>query len=333
MTKQQKEQIENPYNFFNTLEEQENNEQINKKKSKEREKRIKQKKEEKEQFDIETETVIGMTNKNNQNRKKEEQQKITRKQEKIIKKKKKIKRIIKCITLLLIIIGGTVFALVSPIFNISEIEVKNNDQIATEMILSLSELQTGENIFKFSSNKVKREIKTNPYIENVEVKRNLPNKVQIIVEEREKDYNVEFLNGYAIINKQGYILEICEQKLDSLPIILGISTNSEDIVAGNRLNTNDLGRLETVIQIMNICKNYELTEKVSTIDVTDKNNYIVYMEAEKKTIYFGDESNISNKMLYIPTILKENQGKEGNIYIDKDKDTVNKFRARFREKV
>lgn len=331
MTKQQKGKIEDPYEFFNKLEEQEENEKINKKKSKEREKRIKQKKEEKEQFDIETETVIGMTNRNNQDRKKEEQQKLTKKQERIIKKKKKIKRIIKCITLVLIIIGGFVFAMVSPIFNISEIEVKNNEQIATEMILSLSELQTGENIFKFSSNKVKKEIKTNPYIESVEVKRNLPNKVDIIIKEREKDYNVEFLNGYAIINKQGYILEISEQKLDSLPIILGISTNSEDIVAGNRLNTNDLGRLETVIQIMNICKNYELTEKVSTIDVTDKNNYIVYMETEKKTIYLGDENNISNKMLYIPTILNENQGKEGNIYIDKD--TVNKFRARFREKV
>lgn len=333
MTKKQKGRIDEPYDFFDKLQEQEENEQRDKKKSKEREKRIKQRNKEKEQFDLETETVIGMTNKNNQNRKNEEQQKITRKQEKILKKKKKIKRIIKCITLLLIIVGGIVFALVSPIFNVIEINVKNNVQIATDMIISLSDLQTGENIFRFSSSRVKREIKTNPYIESVQVKRKFPNKVEIIVEERQRDYNVEFLNGFAYINKQGYILEISEQKLDSLPVLLGISTNAEEIMAGSRLNKSDLSRLETVIQIMNICNNYELSEKVSSIDISDRNNFLVYMDIEKKVIYLGDESNISNKMLYIPIILKENQGKEGNIYIDKDKDTVNKYKARFREKV
>ncbi len=335
MNKQKKKQNDDPYNFFNNIieEQEEKKDTTNKEKIKERQKRIKQKKEEKEQFDFETETVIGMTNKNNQNKKIEEKQKLTRKQEKILKKKKKIKRIIKFITLVLIITGGTIFALVSPIFNIEEIKITNNEQIPTETILSLSELQTGENIFKFSNNKLEKEIKTNPYIENVKIKREIPNKVEIIIQERQKNYNVEFLNGYAYINKQGYILEISEQKIENLPIIIGISTENEQIVAGNRLNTTDLNKLETVIQIMNISKNYEIQEKISTIDITDKNNYIIYMDTEKKAIYIGDESNISNKMLYIPTILKENKGKEGNIYIDKDKDTVNKYRARFREKV
>ena len=335
MIKQQKQQKDNPYDFFNNItdEQQENQDTKIKKKTKEREKRIKQKKQEKEQFDIETETVIGMTNKNNQTKKREKQQKLTRKQQKIIKKKKKIKRIIKCITLLTIIAGVIVFALISPIFNIQDIKVINNIQIPTETIISLSQIEIGENIFKFITNKVKKEIKTNPYIEKVNIKRQLPNKIEINIEEREKDYNVEFLNGYAYINKQGYILEISEQKIENLPIIQGISTNDEEISAGKRLNTDDLSKLETVIQIMNICKNYEISEKVSKIDITDKNNYIVYMETEKKVIYLGDESNISNKMLYIPTILKENKEKEGNIYIDKDKDTVNKYRARFREKV
>jgi primosomal protein N' len=62
-----------------------------KKKAKEREKRIKQRKnEQKDQFDFDTETVIGMTNKNNQKIKQKNQEKITKKQAKILKKKKKI---------------------------------------------------------------------------------------------------------------------------------------------------------------------------------------------------------------------------------------------------
>lgn len=334
MTKQQKKEFDNLYKFNNqepvsmNIEEKE---KINKKKAKEREKRIKQRKaEQTAQFDFDTETVIGMTNKNNKRKQQDVQKRITKKQAQIERKKKKIKRIIKWTTIFLLIIGGIVFALVSPIFNIKEIEVNNNNQIASETIVSLSQLQVGQNLFRFNKNKVEKEIKTNPYVESVNIKRKLPNKIEITVEERNRNYNVEFLNGYAYINNQGYILEISEQKLD-LPVIQGILTDAEQIVAGNRLNTEDLEKLETVIQIMNICRNYELDQKVSTIDITDKNDYIIYMEEEKKTIHLGDESNLSNKMLYVPTILNENQGKEGTIYVNGDIN--NNFKPRFKEKV
>lgn len=334
MTKQQKQQFDSLYNFSNNdIINKEIENKNDKNKAREREKRIKQrKKEEKDQFDFDTETVIGMTNRNNKNKIQNTQKKLTKKQAQILRKKKKIKRIIKWTSLILIIISGIVFSLVSPIFNINEIEIINNVQISTETVISLSKLEEGQNLFRFSSNKIEKDIKTNPYIESVDVKRKIPNKVQITIKERERDYNVEFLNGYAYINSQGYILEISDQKLE-LPVIQGIETQQEEIVEGNRLNTNDLGKLETVIKIMNICKTYELDKKVSTINIEDKSNYILYIEEEKKTIYLGDENNLSNKMLYIPTVLEENKGKEGNIYIDKDSDTVNRFKARFREKV
>lgn len=338
MLKEQEENFEDVYDFSDDIYDmndeidcKENSKREERKKFKERKKRIEQKNiEEKEQFDFDTEIVIGMTNRNNQNRNRETQKKLTKKQAQMIRKKKKIKRFIKWTSLFFIIIGGIVFALVSPIFNIDEIQVFDNNQISSDTIVSLSQLQLGQNIFRFDSNKVKSEIKTNPYIENVKVSRKIPSKIEITVEERKKNYNVEFLNGYAYINNQGYILEISEQKLD-LPIIQGIETKQEQIVAGNRLDSQDLAKLEVVIQIMNICKSYNLENKVTSIDISDRNNYSIYMEEERKTIYLGDESSLSNKMLYIPTILTENQGKEGNIYIDKD--TANKFKARFREKV
>lgn len=326
MTTKQKKQINNMYYVSNNIFDNDKN---SKKKIKEREKRIKQRKnQQKDQFDLDTETVIGMTNRNNQKKSQENQKKISKKQAQILRKKKKIKRIIKWTTLFLIIIGGIIFALVSPIFNIKAVQVFNNEQISTDTILSLSQLKIDQNIFKFSANKVEDEIKTNPYIESVQIKRKLPNKIEITVEERQKRYNVQFLNGFVYINNQGYILEISEQKTEGVPVIQGISTEVEQIVEGSRLNTEDLGKLETVIQIMNICKNYELDSKVTSIDITNKMNYIIYMEEEKKAIYLGDESNLSNKMLYVPAILSENQGKEGIIYVDGDIN--NNFKPRFR---
>ena len=328
MTKQQRKEIDDLYNFSNNAV---NKEREEKKKVKDREKRIKQRRnQQKDKFDFETETVIGMTNKNNQRVKQKTQAKMTKKQAKIIKKKKKIKRIIKAIILMALIIGGFCFALISPIFNIANIDVIGNEKITSDTIVSLSQLQMGENLFKFNRVKVINEIKTNAYVENVNIKRKIPNKIEIIIEERKQDYNIEFLNGYAYINNQGYILEISEQKLD-LPVIKGISTLQEQIVEGNRLNDEDLEKLEVVIQIMNICKSYDLDKKVSSIDISNKSDYIMEMNEEKKTIHLGNNSNLSNKMLYVPAILTENQGKKGTIYLNGD---INgDFKPRFREKV
>lgn len=332
MTKNQKDKIDDLF-YYSPINTEKTTQKEQKRKTKEREKRIKKQNSQKKvenQFDYDNEMVIKMTNKNNQRQEEKTKQKMSKKQRQILKKKKRIKLMLKFTALLIIIIAGIIFALVSPIFNIKEIDVSNNEQIKTETIVSLSQLNLGQNIFKFNKNKVNKNIKTNAYIESIEIKRKLPNKVQIQIEERKQEYNVEFLNGYAYINNQGYILQISEEK-QSLPTIQGISTPDEQIVEGNRLNLEDLEKLEVIIQIMNICKNYELDSKVTNIDISTKDEYTLYLEEEKKTIYLGDKSNLSNKMLYVQVIIEENRGKEGEIFVNGDLN--NNFKPRFKEKV
>lgn len=332
MTKNQKDKIDDLF-YYSPINTEKTTQKEQKRKTKEREKRIKKQNSQKNvenQFDYDNEMVIKMTNKNNQRQEEKTKQKMSKKQRQILKKKKRIKLMLKFTALLIIIIAGIIFALVSPIFNIKEIDVSNNEQIKTETIVSLSQLNLGQNIFKFNKNKVNKNIKTNAYIESVEIKRKLPNKVQIQIEERKQEYNVEFLNGYAYINNQGYILQISEEK-QALPTIQGISTPDEQIVEGNRLNSEDLEKLEVIIQIMNICKNYELDSKITNIDISTKDEYTLYLEEEKKTIYLGDKSNLSNKMLYVQVIIEENRGKEGEIFVNGDLN--NNFKPRFKEKV
>lgn len=314
------------------VEKQRKQEEKNKEKQREKRIRERQKKREKEsQFDIDNETVIGMTNSNhNDDELRREQFKYDRKQAKIARKKKRIRKFITFLIIVGLIIGGICFALISPIFNIANIQVNGNSKVNSDTIKSLSGLGKGQNIFKFRTSDVINEIKTNAYIDTVQVSRKIPDTIVINVTERTQNFNVEFLNGYAYINNQGYILEISSQKAD-LPVIKGVSTKDEDIVAGKRLDDEDLDKLDVVLQIMEICKNNDLDKKISSIDITNKNNYIINMDEEKKVIYLGNSENLNSKILYIPVILKENEGKEGTIYLDGD---VNEnFNPRFREKV
>ena len=216
-----------------------------KRKAKEREKRIKERKKENDntKIDEDLETVINMTNRN-RIKKEEQRRKIeNRKIQKKKKKYKKIKFFLKLFIIIGLIAGATVFAMTSPIFNIKDIKVLNNNQIASDTIISLSELKQDENIFRFYKRDVIGKIKENPYIENVTIHRRFPSTIEIEVEEREAKYSVDYMGQYAYISTQGYILEISADS-KGLTIIQGITTNEEEVVPGNRLGTDDLERLE-----------------------------------------------------------------------------------------
>lgn len=304
---------------------------MKKKKAKEREKRIKENKIQKEDdFNIETETVIQMTNKNRIKKEKEQKNKLTQEAKKRKKRNRKIKFFLKIILLIGILIGGISFTMVSPIFNIQEIQVLNNEKISDETIISLSQLKTGENIFRLNVSDIIKKIKENAYIESVKIHRKIPNIIQIEVQERIHRFSMDFLGKYAYINTQGYILEIAEDS-KQMPIIQGMKTLEEEVIIGNRLNHEDLEKLEDVIKIMNAAKEYNLDTEITSIDISDKNEYSIYLEQEAKKVHLGDNSNLSNKMLYVNSIMEQEKGKAGDIFVNGDLN--NKFRTYFREKV
>ena len=281
-------------------------------------------------FEEDTETVIQMTNKNKIKKDEKQRRALTKKERKRKKKIKRIKFFLKLILFVGLASGTIIFALTSPIFNIKDIKVINNNQVQADTIISLSELKKEDNIFKFYGKNVVNKIKENAYIENVKIHRKLPNTIEIKVKERTPTFSVDYMGKYAYINTQGYILEIAETN-NGMTIIQGATTKEEDIQPGNRLCNEDLSRLEETIKILDSANENKLEGKVTSIDISNKNEYSIYIESEKKKIHLGDSTNISNKMLYVLAIIEKEKGKEGDIFVNGDLN--NKFQPYFREKV
>lgn len=333
MSKKQKEQEVNVYYFDNGQEQEETIDDIMKrKKAKEREKRIEERKRQEfdDTFDFDTETVIGMTNKNKMKQEEEKKREFTKQQRKRNRTIRRIKRIIKIVILLGLIIGAIIFATCSPIFNIQDIEVINNNRVSSETIISLSGINKNENIFRFVATKAMNDIKQNAYIEEVKIRRVIPNKIQIEVTEREPKFSIPILGEFAYISTQGYILEIAHNELN-LPIIYGLQTAEENITVGNRISEEDLTSLETILKIMNAMNDSGLYDKVTNIDISNKNDYSIYMQEEKKTIHLGNASNLSNKMLYVVAIIEQEKDNEGDIFANGDLNS--NFKVYFREKL
>lgn len=230
--------------------------------------------------------------------KKSVEKKLTPKQELARRKRKAIFKLVKWLMLIGIIIGGIIYTLLSPIFNIKTISVEGNSKISIDEIISLSGLQLEQNMFNYKQSDVVENIKQNAYIDTVKVSRKIPDTVEIIVSEREASFMIKFANAYAFINNQGYILEISNKK-QNLPIITGIETIQEELQTGNRLCTEDLKKLGDVLKIMEASASNGLSKDITKIDITDSDNYILTLQKKKKIVHLGDTSNLSTKMLWI----------------------------------
>ena len=252
-------------------------------------------------------------------------------QERIKKQKRRVIRILSTIILLtVLLIGGIIYFFLSPIFNIKAIEVINNNNIPAEQIISSSGIQKDVNTFKFSAKQARKIILENPYVEDVKISRNLfANKVIIDVKERTATLMLEYGNSYVYINNQGYILEISTIKIDS-PILKGYQTPLEDVKPGNRLNKDDLERLETVLKIIEAANSKGIGDLITHINIKNKKNYIMTLESEDKTVYLGDCSDLSTQMLYVKEMLQREKNIEGDFFVDMDLNTSNPV---FREKV
>ena len=244
------------------------------------------------------------------------------------KRKKRMKSFLKWIILITVVIGLFVFFLFSPIFNIQTRTVENNSIVSSEEIIQLSGIQIGENLFSIPTLKVKNNIKKNAYIEDIEIKRKLPNEIVIQVKERKPTYVLEKEGKYAYINNQGYILEISDHK-PNLPVITSYQTTNFE--TGKRLVVEDLEKMEVVLKIVENAKANGIADLITQIDIKDITDIVLNMEAEGKTIYIGDATDINTKVLLLKKCLEGEKGKSGEIFLDGKINKTNE--AVFREKV
>lgn len=332
----------------------------NKKKNRESKKKGKiENKPEDDKFCFDNEIIIGVTRKQEPAKNKKEKKKVEKaknkgttkrkqvkkankksiakntkniapeQQEKIMQKRKKKQKAIKWILILALLIVAILCAMFSPLFNIKKIEVQGNEIISKNEIISLSQIQLEENTFKLNKSQIKKQIKENAYIQSIIIVRNLPSEIVIKVEERKPAYLLEYAGSYIVIDKQGYMLEIKNEKMN-LPVIQGAVTSTEEFKVGNRLCTEDLEKLAEILRIVEIAQVNDIYTIITGIDIENAENIKLIFESEDKVAYLGDSSNMNTKILMIKSIIEKEKGNPGEIFLNFD---LNKKNPIFRERV
>ena len=213
-----------------------------------------------------------------------------------------------------------VFVFVSGSFNLVEIVVENNHSLSSEQIISFSRIEKGTNVFAISKKNIKANLKESPYINEVKIRRILPNKLKLIVDERSVDYVLQLANSYIYVNQEGYVLEIASEK-PNVPVLVGLTTDLSNIKENDRLIESDLQKMKAVTKIMETASNSGLANLITKVDVSNEKDYAIYFETEGKMAYLGNGTDLNTRFLYIKKLLEIHQGVPGEIIVNGDLNT------------
>ena len=130
----------------------------------------------------------------------------------IRKRKRRKKRYLLKFTLFVLICIGIYHVTHLDCFTVNGIIVAGNREIPDEEILKLSELEVGENIFDMHPFFAERRIKENLYVEDVDVRRAFPDKIEIVVTEQRGKAQFVMGKKYVVTDNDGRILEIAGEE-------------------------------------------------------------------------------------------------------------------------
>ncbi len=109
------------------------------------------------------------------------------------------------------IIAGILIIASTSYFNVKDYEVVGNSYYSKEEILVMGDCKTGENIFWGTDLKdIKSRLEKDSYMASVKVKRVLPNKISVELDERKQVAAVVYGQHYVVIDSDGIVLRNTE---------------------------------------------------------------------------------------------------------------------------
>lgn len=188
-------------------------------------------------------------------------------------KQRRARRIIAYISIIaVVIIVGIVLSL-TVLFKTEKIEVKGNKYYEDKVIIQLSGLKKGDNIFTSSmfanTDKI---VETLPYIKAASVSFNIPNGLVINIENQSPYYSLKSGNDYYLVSKDNRLLEKVDKKPDKLMFIDAPKLKSTEI--GDYVEFKDERHTKALEELTASLKKNKIKD-INAISVKDINNITI----------------------------------------------------------
>lgn len=225
------------------------------------------------------------------------------------KKARKKRLIAGFVVFMIAIIITTVILCLTVLFPIKNIVASGSQIYSSEEIIENSGIKTGDNIFTFSKRNAINSLKNKlPFVDKVEFKRSLPDKLTIKVYDAKPYYCIEQKGEYYNVSKSGWVLEKLSEKPSGN---FEIKIKNVSCSVGNQIVFKDEKShkmLENTIKLLE-----DNSFRIDYVDVTNSVTIKAGVEG-RFDVNFGTENSLENKIMHLKaTIKKIGDNKSGSI--------------------
>ena len=192
--------------------------------------------------------------------------------------------------------------LLSPAFNINNIEVTGNQYYTAEEVINISGAEKGGNLFLQSQEeKIRDALLADPYFTEVGVHRKLPGTLVIDVKERRQIAAIKYGGSFVVVSEDGVVLR--KTDIDPLLTVLTGLTISK-MTVGEKVKAVERRTLERTLGMVSIMDAGDLYFKKIEMDGAYIRAYIYDTlivkgrpEQMKESIESGNLQKVVNKLM------------------------------------
>ncbi len=197
-----------------------------------------------------------------------------------------------------------VFIAVTVFFKISTISVTGESGYTDARIIEASGIKIGENMFKFNKFKAINGIFDDmPYIDEIMIRRRLPDNVEIIVTKCEPVFTVKSGDEIYLMDIKGKILEsISEDRQEGYITVLGMELSDPQV--GKYAEFFDEEKEKTLYLLLNTVKKNGILPYVGIINL-DKLYSVKLTYKGRFNVNIGSSDQMEKKIRYMLIIAEE----------------------------
>lgn len=198
-----------------------------------------------------------------------------------------------------LVLMGCILATLYYWLLIQRIEVEGNTTIPRADVLSQAGINVGEHILLVNTGEARARLLENPLIQDATIQRVYPDKLRIIIQEREPIAAIVGGGSYAIIDAEGYVISI-EKSPGDLLEVYGMGSTGFQI--NQRLGESGDFYSNILLSVIEALSQAGIAEDMQSLDMTQPLS--VNLESKDGyTIHLGQTDDLQGKLANLPTIM------------------------------
>jgi cell division protein FtsQ len=176
--------------------------------------------------------------------------------------------------IIVLIVGGGIYAFAaSPLFDVKSYEVTGNSYYTADEIIIMGNCKIGGNIFWGSAcGDIKGRLEKDAYIESVKIKRLLPDKISIEIQEKQQSAAVVYGDNYVVIDQDGIVLRKTNVE-PQVTLIHGLTVSK--IKVGEKIEAEQKVLLRQSLEILQLMTSSDMYFKMLDISEDGVKAYVL----------------------------------------------------------